>query len=137
MAEQGGVRHTARIEGGEDHACLLMEAAVEFGDGDHVAEFAVLVGLARLEGFAVGHGDGRPEALGKPIQIAQVRRCGNGDLAAQLLGIGGHRAQDHQPFLHATAAFAAAVPRQLVQQQPDEQEMAQVVGGHAQFVTLR
>ena len=98
--------------------------------GDHVAELAVLVGLAGLEGLGVGHGDRRLEAGGEARQIAQVSGGGDGDLAAQFLGVGRHRAEDHQP----AGGMAGAL--EIVEQEVNQQEMAEVVRGHRDLVAL-
>ena len=107
-----------------------MEAAMQLLGGDHVAELAVLVGLAGLEGLGVGHGDRRLEAGSEARKIAQVSGGGNGDFAAQFLGVGGHRAEDHQPAGGMTGAL------EIVEQEVNQQEMAEVVGGHRDLVAL-
>ena len=125
-----------------------MVAPVEFRDRDHVAELAVFVGLAGFEGLAVGHGNGSAKAGGKATQVTEVGWRRDRDFAAQLLGVGGNGANHNQALLHlmlhlllpgcssATTSATTAAAGQFVQQQLDQQEVAQVVGGHGQLVAL-
>ena len=131
IAKQGRIGHAARIEGTEHNAGGPMQAPVQLLGGDHVAEFAVLVGLAGLKGLATGHGDWRLETGLEAGQIAQVGWGRDWNLAAQLLGIGGDGAHDHHPRRGVGRAF------EILEQQLDQQEMAQMVGGHGDFITLR
>ena len=98
---------------------------------DHVAQLAVLVGLAGLEGLVVRHGNRILEAGLEPRQIAEISRRRNGNLAAELLGIRCHGAEDDHT--------AGGVLRTLqgVQKQLDQEEMTEMVGGHGHLVTLR
>ena len=131
IAEQGGIGDAARIEGTEHNAGVPMQTPVQLLGGNHVAELAVLVSLTGLKSLAIGHGDWRLEAGLEAGEIAQVGRGRDWNLAAQLLGIGGDRAHDHHPPRGVGRAF------EILKQQLDQQEMAQMVGGHRDFIALR
>ena len=147
VAKQRRIRHAAGIEGAEDDSGGGVVAPMELRDRDHVAELAVLIGLAGFEGPAVGHGNGIAKPGGKATQVTEVGWRRDGDFAAQLLGVGGNGANHNQALLHlvlrlllpgrrgATTAAATGIG-QFVQQQLDQQEVAQVVGGHGQLVAL-
>ena len=108
-----------------------MQAPMQFLSGDHVAQLAVLIGLTRLEGLAIGHAHRRQETGTKTSQIAQIGRRRDGDLAPELFGIGGDRSQDHQ----TPGGMVGAL--QVGQQTLNQQKMPQMVGGHRDFVALR
>ena len=130
VAKQRRVGHTARIERGENDAGARVQPAMQLLGGDHVAELAVLVSLAGLEGLAIGHGDRRLETGGKAGKITQIGRGRDGNLAAEFLRVGGHGAQDHDP-----TGRMLGVP-EIVQQPLNQQKVAKMIGGHRNFVTL-
>ena len=98
---------------------------------DHVAKFAVLVSLARLERLVVGHRDGSLKALFETGEIAQVCRSRDGNFSAQLLRISGDSSQDH----HAPGRVCRCLQQR--HHQMNQEEMTKVVGRHRNLVPLR
>ena len=107
-----------------------MVATVKFAADDHVAELAVLVGLARLEAAGVDHRDRRLEAAGEALEFAEVRGSRDRDAPGELGRVRRDRAERHQPA-HRKARLS-----QVVQHQVGEQEVPEMVGGHADLVAL-
>ncbi len=134
VAEQFGFGDAAGVHRGEGDAGALVVAFVQFAHGQHVAEFAVLVGFARFEFFAADHRDRSFEAIGHALEVAQIRGRRNGDFAAEFLGVGGDGAEDDEAGFGVAAVLRAGF--EVFEHQITEQEVAQVVGGDAQFVAV-
>ena len=130
VTEQRRIGHTTGIERAEADAGGVVEAAMQLQAGDHVAQLAVFVGLSGLELLTAGHGDRRLESLVKAGEIAQIRWRGDGDLAAQFFGVGRHRAQGDQALIACWGGL------EILQQQAGQQEVPQMVGGHAELIAL-
>lgn len=58
LSEQASCGNAARVKGSECNAGLLVVLPVELLHGEHVADFAVLVGLGTIEASTVDHGRG-------------------------------------------------------------------------------
>lgn len=65
IAEEGRGGYATWIEGTKGDAGGFVVASVQFPHGEQVTEFAVFIGFAGFEFFAVYHGDGGFESLFK------------------------------------------------------------------------
>ena len=125
VAEQRCVGDAAGVKRVEDDAGFGVETAVKFEIHDHARQFAVLVSLAGLEGLAVDHRHRRAKAGFETGEVAEVGRRRDGDLAAEFLRIGGHRAQRDQARRRGFG--------EVGDQQVGQQEMPEIIGGDADF----
>eukprot|EP00446_Apocalathium_sp_SHHI-4_P016111 CAMPEP_0177204286 /NCGR_PEP_ID=MMETSP0367-20130122/28260_1 /TAXON_ID=447022 ORGANISM="Scrippsiella hangoei-like, Strain SHHI-4" /NCGR_SAMPLE_ID=MMETSP0367 /ASSEMBLY_ACC=CAM_ASM_000362 /LENGTH=312 /DNA_ID=CAMNT_0018652959 /DNA_START=269 /DNA_END=1208 /DNA_ORIENTATION=+ len=130
LPEEVRLRDAARVHGCEHDARVFVEALVELTHHHDVADLTVLVGLRPVELTTVEHGDGILHAMREALELPEV--CQGQDLAPQLGVVdgGGDGAQDDAP-----SGFHGA-PLQVVQEQVDEQKVAEVVGSEAQLVTV-
>ena len=132
VAEQRGISDAAGIERVE-HDAGIAPALVELAVHDHARQLAVFISLAGLERLAVNHRDGRLEACGQPGQIAEFSRRRDWHLAAEFLAIGGDSAQRDQAGRPGQAALGLF---QIIQQQMRQQEVAEIIGGNADFIAF-
>lgn len=106
----------------------MRESGVQFAVHHHGAQLAVFIGLDRFERLAVNHGNRGLEPVLEALKIAQIRRGRDGHLAAKFFGIGGDGAKGDQARRRGLL--------QIVQHQVGQQEMPQIVRGHADFKTF-
>lgn len=116
VAEEGGFGDATGVEGVKDDAGFLVVAAVQFPHGEHIAQFAVFVGFARFEDFAVGHGDRGFKSSFKAFEVSQVGGGGDGDFAAEFFGVGGDGAEDDEATI-AVGGFFEVIQHEVAQQE--------------------
>lgn len=85
---------------------------------------------AGLREGGVDHRDRVAKSRLQALRVAQVGGRGDGHFAAEFLGVRSDRTQGDEPHRRLVRAF------QVVEQQLAEQEVPEVVGGHADLDTL-
>ncbi len=70
FSEELGLGDASGVHTGEGNSGGLVVSSVQFGDGHHVANLAILVGLGSEEWLSVGHGNGFLSAFGESGEIA-------------------------------------------------------------------
>ena len=72
LPEQGSFGNAAGVHAAERDAGAVVVSSVQLGNGHHVTNLGVFVGLSAEEGLAIRHSNGLLRALLKALQFSEI-----------------------------------------------------------------